>query len=365
MTDPSGDRTNTALIFGITGIAGSYIARHLLEAGWTVIGVTRNIPQKRDDWAQTDRLTYVEADLLNPDPLTLSGIDAGAITHLVYTVYWTQDDMAWDEVSDVNTEIFARVMDYAVNQLPSLQRVLKMQGQKYYGNHLGPYRTPAKENDARHAGKNFYFGQQDLLVELEAQNSWTYTILRPHILCGLSRHAVMNPLMVVGAYASLCKHLDLPFFFPGDPVAYDTIYQATDADLLGKSALWALSAPKAANEIFNITNGDFFRWRHIWECVAKAMDMPLEDPEPMPFEPFLRKHADVWSQLAKDQGLVESNVFDLVNWTFGDYILRCSWDIMASTIKIRQHGFADCRDSEEMFVTRLEELRAAKLLPRV
>lgn len=359
------EQQKTALIFGITGIAGSYIARHLLDAGWSVIGVTRKVPQTREDWAQSDRMTYVEADLLDAGPLVLDGIDASAITHLVYTVYWTEPDMAWDEVSGINTDIFARVMDYAGNHLPALERVLKMQGQKYYGNHLGPYRTPSKEDDARHVGENFYFGQQDLLVELSAKNSWDYTILRPHILCGINRRAYMNPLMVIGAYASLCKHLDLPFSFPGDPVAYDTIYQATDADLLGKSSLWALSAPAAANEIYNITNGDFFRWRHIWECVAKSMDMPLAEPKEMAFAPFLEEHADVWRTLAEEQGLVEPNVFDLVNWTFGDYILRCSWDIMASTIKIRQHGFADCRDSEEMFVTRLGELRAAKYLPTV
>lgn len=215
MTDSSSASEKTALIFGITGIAGSYIARHLLGAGWNVIGVTRSVPKTRADWAQSDRLTYVEADMLDTGPLTLDGIDASTITHLVYTLYWTDGKMAWDEVSDINTDIFARVMDYALDQLPGLERVLKMQGQKYYGNHLGPYRTPSKEDDARHVGKNFYFGQQDLLVELAAKNSWTYTILRPHILCGTSAHAVMNPLMVVGAYATLCKHLNLPFLFPG------------------------------------------------------------------------------------------------------------------------------------------------------
>ena len=158
--------------------------------------------------------------------------------------------------------------------------------------------------------------------------------------------------------------LGRPFSFPGDPVAYDTIYQATDADLLGRGAVWAMTAPAAANEAFNITNGDFFRWRHIWERVAASMDLPLGDPEPMPFAPFLKEHARLWRQLAEDQGLVQADVFQLVDWAFGDYILRCAWDIMASTVKIRLASFGECRDSEEMFVTRLEELRTAKLLPR-
>jgi nucleoside-diphosphate-sugar epimerase len=173
----------------------------------------------------------------------------------------------------------------------------------------------------------------------------------------------MNPLMVIGAYASLCKMLGRPFSFPGDPVAYGTIYQATDGELLGRGAVWALDAARAANQAYNITNGDFFRWRHIWERVADAMDLPLGEPEPMPFAPFLEEHKERWRRIAVEQGLAQPDVFRLVDWAFGDYILRCAWDIMASTIKIRQHGFGECRDSEEMFVTRLAELRAAKLLP--
>jgi nucleoside-diphosphate-sugar epimerase len=350
----------TALVFGVTGIAGSYIARHLVEAGWTVVGVTRRIP-RIEGWARSPRMTYLEADLTRP--LDLPELDGRSITHAVYAVFASSAGQKWDAVSDLNAQIFANVMRFADAHLPNLRRVLKMQGQKYYGNHLGPYRTPAREDDPRHPGRNFYFDQQDLMVGLEPDRPWTYCILRPHVLVGTNTHALMNPLMVMGAYVSLCKYLGRPFSFPGDPVAYDTIYQATDADLLGRGAVWAMDAPGAANEVFNITNGDFFRWRHIWERVADAMDVPLGDPEPMPFAPFLEEHKDVWRQLAEIQGLDQPDVFKLVDWAFGDYIFRCAWDIMASTIKIRLHGFGECRDSEEMFVTRLKELQDAKVLP--
>jgi nucleoside-diphosphate-sugar epimerase len=351
----------TALVFGFTGIAGSYIARHLLEAGWSVIGVTRQPFDRAEPWTRSDRLQLVEADPTTP--FRLPGIDPRSVTHIVYAVFAARPGEKWDAVSDLNAAIFANVIDYADAELPNLKRILKMQGQKYYGNHLGPYRTPSREDGPRHAGRNFYFDQQDLLERLAPQRAWDYTILRPHVLVGSSTRALMNPLMVIGAYASLCKMLGRPFSFPGDPVAYDTIYQATDGDLLGRGAVWALGAPRAANQAYNITNGDFFRWRHIWERVADAMELPLGEPEPMPFAPFLEEHKERWRRIAVEQGLAQPDVFRLVDWAFGDYILRCAWDIMASTIKIRQHGFGECRDSEEMFVTRLAELRAAKLLP--
>lgn len=350
----------TALVFGVTGIAGSYIARHLVAGGWNVVGVTRKTPD-REAWARSPRVSYVEADLTQP--LRLPELDGASITHIVYAVFASSPGQKWDAVSDLNAEIFANVMRYADDHLPNLRRILKMQGQKYYGNHLGPYRTPARENDARHPGRNFYFDQQDLMLSLQPERPWSHCILRPHILVGTSAHALMNPLMIVGAYVSLCKTLGRPFSFPGDPVAYDTIYQATDADLLGRGALWAMDAPQAANEIFNITNGDFFRWRHIWERVAEAMNVPLGEPQPMPFVPFLQQHREVWRRLAETQGLMQPDVFEVADWAFGDYIFRCAWDIMASTTKIRLHGFGECRDSEEMFVTRLKELQDARMLP--
>ena len=41
-----------------------------------------------------------------------------------------------------------------------------MQGSKWYGNHLGPYLTPARETDPRHMPPNFYYDQQDFLIKV-------------------------------------------------------------------------------------------------------------------------------------------------------------------------------------------------------
>ena len=49
-----------------------------------------------------------------------------------------------------------------------LARIVLMQGTKYYGSHLGPFKTPALESDPRHMPPNFYFNQQDLLIERQA-----------------------------------------------------------------------------------------------------------------------------------------------------------------------------------------------------
>jgi len=50
-----------------------------------------------------------------------------------------------------------------------------------------------------------------------------------------------------------------------------------------------------------------------------------------------------------DDSLVTPDIEKAVNWSFGDYIFNCDWDIMASTTKARQHGFESFEDSEHMF----------------
>ena len=210
---------------------------------------------------------------------------------------------------------------------------------------------------------NFYFNQQDLLIEAAQKANWSYACLRPHIICGLSTRSPMNPLMVIGAYASISRALGLPLRFPGDPSAYRRVYQATDARLLGQAARWALTDPRAANQAFNITNGDFFRWEQVWQCVAESFHMPLASPQQISLEQFMSDKADLWRQLAKEHNLVTSELSDLVNGSFGDYIFNCDWDVMASTIKARKHGFDFCLDSEEMFSRLLSEMADARLIP--
>jgi len=42
----------------------------------------------------------------------------------------------------------------------------------------------------------------------------------------------------------------------------------TDAELFGRATLWALDEEKARNEIFNVSNGDVYRWRQLWNELA-------------------------------------------------------------------------------------------------
>jgi nucleoside-diphosphate-sugar epimerase len=58
------------------------------------------------------------------------------------------------------------------------------------------------------------------------------------------------------------------------------MYQMSSAQILVEAADWAGTSPNARNEIFNITNGDTFRWQHMWPKIAKMFDMDYPDPIP-------------------------------------------------------------------------------------
>ena len=68
-----------------------------------------------------------------------------------------------------------------------------------------------------------------------------------------------------------------PFGFPGGP---SFVWEAADADLVADVMVWAAQSPQAANEAFNITNGDVFEWRNVWPALAETLgvetgpDMP-------------------------------------------------------------------------------------------
>jgi hypothetical protein len=78
-----------------------------------------------------------------------------------------------------------------------------MQGYKVYGAHLGPFKTPAREDDPPHMPPEFNVGQQAFLEESQRGKDWTWSALRPSVVCGFALGIPMNLAMVIAVYATL------------------------------------------------------------------------------------------------------------------------------------------------------------------
>jgi len=345
----------TALVAGGLGVIGRALVQHFAErGGWEAVALSRRAPDFET------RARHVQVDLLDRAATEAALAGLGGVTHLFYAAYQERRDPK--EQVDINLAMLQNLVRAAGAQAKRLRRVVLYEGVKYYGVHLGPFKTPARENDARHMPPNFYYDQEDWLRAEAAGKAWDMAALRPDVVCGFAVGNPMNLTLVIAVYAAISKELGLPLRFPGKTSAYRALAQVTDAAQLARASEWAaLSAP--AGEAFNITNGDVFRWDQLWPSFARAFGMELAPPQAIPLSEFMRDKKPVWERIVSRHGLAPYAYETIAAWGFGDFIFNCDYDVISSTTKLRQAGFADVVDSEEMFLRMFEEFRRRRVIP--
>jgi nucleoside-diphosphate-sugar epimerase len=230
----------TALVTGASGLAGGYMLTHLLEqGGWDIVAVSRRKPQIPGNYR------HIAVDLLDPADCQTKLGSLTDISHLFYLAITERADPS--ETVSANANMFFNLVKTVEAASGALEHVHLSQGTRWYGNHLGPYKTPTKEDDPRHMPPNFYYDQQDFLEDFQKGKRWTWSVGRPHAVCGFSTGGPMNLTLAIAVYANICKTLGLPLSFPGKPGAYTALYQCTDAALLAKAVEWMATDLKCAN----------------------------------------------------------------------------------------------------------------------
>ena len=348
----------TAVVVGAQGVIGRYIAEKLSSLpDWQVVGLSR---RRGEDGP---RARHISVDLLDPagTQAKLSGL--GDATHVFYAAFQAGSGPAADYAKNIaaNRDMLVNSVSAIERAAPGLERVVLITGTKFYGSHLGPFRTPAREDDPRHAGANYYFDQIDWLTGFQKGKHWNWTELRPQTLCGFAPGTAMSIVPVIAVYAAIMKELGRPLAFPG--TAWASLYQVTESSHLANAALWAATEPRCANQAYNITNGDYFRWRNLWPKIAAAFGMPAAEPQLLSLVAFMADKATLWDAMTKKYGLKPYRFDEVVAWPFGDYVFNCNWDVMTNVTKCRQHGFHDVVDTEEMFVRLLARFRAERIVP--
>lgn len=119
----------------------------------------------------------------------------------------------------------------------------------------------------------------------------------------------------------------------------------------------------ARNQIFNINNGDQFRWSQLWPKFAKHFNMDYAAPQQMSLSDAMPTRAEVWQQLVERHSLVPTPFEKLVAWPVGDFLFHHEADNITSTVKARQAGFADALDTETRLLELFDTLIAQKVLP--
>ncbi|HET9373701.1 MAG TPA: SDR family oxidoreductase [Chthoniobacterales bacterium] len=345
-----------ALVAGALGVTGRELVNHLLTlADWEVIGLSRRKPEFQTT-AQ-----YISVDLLNRAEVEtrLSGI--GDVTHVFYAALQPAADF-FAEISP-NLAMLVHTVETVERLSKSLRKVVLLEGAKFYGAHLGPYKTPARETDPRHIPPNFYYNQEDYLKEQSKGKAWSWSALRPSSICGFAVGNPMNMATVIAVYAVLCKEMGLPLRFPGSTVAYRAVMEMTDAELLAKAIVWAGTNDRCDGHAFNITNGDFNRWENIWPQLAEFFQMEYASPQHLPLAQFMSDKGPVWKAMVEKHGLLNYSFQDAAAWPFGEAIFNLEYDIMSDTNKSRQFGFREWVDTQEMLFRLFSQFRKMRFIP--
>jgi len=345
-----------ALVVGAQGVIGRNLAHHLASLGnWDVIGLSRRGGEAGD------RTQHIAVDLLDPDDTRAKLRDVTDVTHIFYAAY--QDRPSWAELVPPNLAMLVNVVDAIEPLARNLRHISLMQGYKVYGAHLGPFKTPARESDAGHMPPEFNVDQQQFLEERQTGKNWTWSAIRPSVVCGFALGNPMNLAMVIAIYAAISKELGLPLRFPGKPGAYDTLLEMTDAGLLARATVWAATEERCANQAFNINNGDLFRWSEMWPKIARFFDLELAPPLPMSLEVVMADKEPLWNHMVEKHGLAPHAYKDVSSWRFGDFVFSWDYDMFADGSKARRFGFHEFVDTERMFLDIFAEFRRRRIIP--
>jgi nucleoside-diphosphate-sugar epimerase len=347
---------NVALVVGARGVIGGNLAEHLLSLGdWEVIGLSRRGGSDRPG------LRHVSVDLLDAADTRAKLGSLTEVTHVFYAAY--QDRPTFAELVAPNQAMLVNVIDAIEPVAHDLRHVSLMQGYKVYGAHLGPFKTPAREDDPPHMGPEFNVEQQAFLEARQRSAAWSWSALRPSVVCGVALGIPMNLIMVIAVYATISKHLGIPLRFPGKPGAYTTLIEMTDAGLLSRATVWAATDPRAANQAFNINNGDLFRWSEMWPKLAEYFELELAPPLPLQLQTTMSDKAEVWNQIVAQHQLTPTPYEHVSAWPFGDAVFSWDYDLIADGTKARRLGFHDHVKTDTMFFDLFDELRRRRLIP--
>jgi nucleoside-diphosphate-sugar epimerase len=352
--------TKTALVVGASGIVGSATANLLVERGWTVHGLARRP-------VAAAGVQPLAADLQDAtgtqDALRTVRPDA------VFVTTWLRQETEAENIR-VNAAMVRNLLD-ALRMGGTTRHVALVTGLKHY---LGPFeaygqgnlpQTPFREEQGRLDVANFYYAQEDELFAAAARDGFSWSVHRPHTVIGKAVGNAMNLGTTLAVYATLCREAGRPFRFPGSPAQWTGLSDMTDARQLARHLVWAATTPAAANEDFNVVNGDVFRWNWMWSRIAAWFDL---EPAPfdgtiLPLERQMQDDAAPWRQIAGRHGLVEPDLWRLASPWHTDADLGRPFEVMTDMSKSRRLGFLDYQSTPDSFFDLFAQLRADRLIP--
>src|SRR5690606_9600825 len=172
-----------------------------------------------------------------------------------------------------------------------------------------------------------------------------------------------NILFLLALYAAVCVAHNQPLDFPGTPERFVLPTVATSSNILANAALWAVTSEAAANQAFNINNGDVLRWQTIWPEICAFFSMKPGEPASHKLNATMPAYETVWAKIREKCGLVATAWPSAREWAYADGIFSPARVDIIDTKKIRNAGFDCSADTTQSIIGILRQLRNARLIP--
>lgn len=366
-----GSYQSVALIVGVTGIVGNSLAEILPLSDtpggpWKVYGVAR---RPRPPWNADHPIEYIQCDISDAADAAAKLSPLSDLTHIFYVTWAKRPTEA--ENCEINGRMFRNVLDSVIPNAPNLKHICLQTGLKHYigsfesWGKIKPHEPPFIEDLPRLDAPNFYYTLEDILFEEVAKkDGLTWSVHRPTLIFGFSPYSLMNLVGSLCVYAAICKHEGVPMKFPGSKAAWECYSQASDADLIAEHQIWAAVDPYAKNEAFNCSNGDLFKWKHLWRVLGEQFGVEAVEGEEQGISLVekMKGKEQVWEEIVRENGLVPTKLEEVGNWWFVDMILGVEL-LLDSMNKSKEHGFLGFRNTKNAFISWVDKMKAYKIVP--
>ncbi|KAF2144737.1 uncharacterized protein K452DRAFT_325221 [Aplosporella prunicola CBS 121167] len=394
----------SAIITGATGILGREIVTELGQnpQQWpTVHALSRS---KKDTYPENVIHNHIDltgnAEEMAKD---LKNVEGEYIFFSAYLQKTTEEDNT--KVNGDMLENFLKALEIN-GSISKVKRIILVTGCKQYGVHLGATKNPMVETDPwlpePRYPPNFYYRQQMILQTYSQNHNLEWVVTYPNDVIGFAKGNFMNLATSVGLYAAVSKELGHSLAFPGSARFYTGFDCFTHSRLHAQFCAWAALEPRAANQAFNVVNGDTESWQNLWPKLARrygltvapdqfsrkspdASSMPLAEKPPVSvreselgiqstqsaveaaidLETWSQKAEvkEAWDRLAAREGL-EKDAFEKATWAFLKFVLGRNYDLVISMNKARSCGWTGYIDTWESLEKTFDELEEAKILPK-
>lgn len=266
------------------GITGSAIVHHLCKDPEyeKVYSFSRSNPGY-----ENPKIQHTKLDLQSSAHDMAKDFQNIQADYVFFCAYLARDDPV--ESTRANTAMlsnFIRALELT-GAIKHLKRFILTCGFKHYGVHLGNCKQPVREDDPLIEKEtsgvswppNFYYEQERILSEAASKGRWEWVVTLPEDVIGYAKGNFMNEATALALYCGVSKVLpgsQLPF--PGCKANYFAFNCWTSANLHAKFCLWAATAPKAGNNIFNVMNGDTESFQNLWPRLAERFGCKVPNP---------------------------------------------------------------------------------------